>query len=181
MTKIEIRKNTLIQRNNLSKNRIASWSMEICDKIISSQDFQNAKIIHIYKSFGSEVDTEQLINRAFETGKTIVTPKIENDKTLSHWQIFPNTDFVRDKYGIENPALNCLPFNLNGFRPTDLIIVPTVAFDLTNNRVGYGKGFYDRFLSQINCKKFGIAFGCQLVENFEPYKWDIQLDQIIQN
>ena len=181
MTKTEIRKTGLFQRNNLGKHEITAWSQEICDKIVNSQDYQYAKIIHIYKSFGSEVDTNQLIKKAFDDGKIVIVPKIEKDQNLSHWQIFPNSTFTQYKYGVKNPESNYITFDIRTLEISDLIVIPIVAFDSFNNRIGYGKGFYDQFLARVDCKKIGIAFNCQLVEDCLPDSWDITLDQIVQN
>ena len=181
MTKIEIRKNALVQRNNLSRNQIAAWSLEIYNKVVNSQDFQNAKIIHIYKSFGSEVETENIIQNAFDANKIVVISKVEGNQTLSHWQILPNSTFTQDKYGVKNPESNYTTFDIRTLEISDLIVIPIVAFDSRNNRIGYGKGFYDKFLDQVDSKKIGIAFKCQLVEDFEPDIWDVKLDLIVQN
>jgi 5-formyltetrahydrofolate cyclo-ligase len=181
MNKTELRKIAITKRNLLTQDQIQTWSTEICNKIIASQEFQATKIIHIYKSFGSEVDTGELMKKAFETNKIVVVPEVLENKVLRHWQVFLDTIYKKDKFGIETPFKHCIPFDSVNFKLNDLIIIPIVAFDSNNNRIGYGKGFYDKFLSEVNCKKIGIAFDCQLVKDFEPDPWDITLDQIIQN
>jgi 5-formyltetrahydrofolate cyclo-ligase len=181
MTKNQVRAIALTRRNNLTQDQIQTCSHDISSQIINSQQFQNAKIVHIYKSFGTEVDTAELIQKAFEQKKIVVLPEVCTDQNLRHWQVFPDTVYVKDKLGIETPSDNCMLFEPVNLKRDDLVLVPIVAFDSHNNRIGYGKGFYDKFLKNLVCKKIGIAFGCQIVEDFEPDPWDVTLDQIIQN
>jgi 5-formyltetrahydrofolate cyclo-ligase len=181
MIKTELRKNALAKRNNLTKNQIETWSSEICRKLVESDSFGEARIVHIYKSFDSEVETNKIIQVALIAGITVIVPEISENQILKHWQVFQNTVYSKGKFGIQTPTANCELFDLTNLQPNDLIIIPIVAFDSNNNRIGYGKGFYDKFLAQVNCNKIGIAFNCQLVEDFEPDPWDIKLDQIIQN
>ena len=181
MNKIELRKTALARRNALTQGQIQIWSNEICNQTISSQGFQKARIVHIYKSFGSEVQTDQIIQKALESSKIVVVPVVLGNQILLHLQIFANTVFTRDPFGIQNPTENYQLFDNQTLGINDLIIVPLVACDMRNNRIGYGKGFYDNFLAKIRSKKIGLAFKCQHVDNFEPDPWDVPLDQIIQN
>jgi 5-formyltetrahydrofolate cyclo-ligase len=181
MTKIELRKIALTKRNNLPQDQIQICSKDICNKIINSQEFRNAKVIHIYKSFGSEVQTEEIIQRAFSESKIVVIPEVRHASKLTHWQVFSDTIYSKDNFGINTPKSNCLCFDVAKINPNDLVIFPIVAFDSNNNRIGYGKGYYDKFLLNLDCKKIGVAFGCQLVGDFEPDSWDVRLDQIIHN
>lgn len=181
MTKTELRKMALANRNNITQDQIQTWSDQICRKLVESSSFGEAKIVHIYNSIGSEVDTNKIIQVALIAGITVVVPETGEDQRLKHWQVFQNTVYSKDKFGIQTPIFNCHLFELSNLQPNDLIIIPIVAFDSHNKRIGYGKGFYDKFLAQVTCKKVGIAFGCQLVDDFESDPWDIELDQIIQN
>lgn len=181
MTKIELRKLALTKRNALTPKQIGDWSALITSQIIHSTEFQQAKLIHIYKSFGSEVLTQAIITKAFKTNKTVIVPEVGNSNDLKHWQVFPETVYNEDRFGMSIPIRNRVAFEVSSLESSDLIIIPVVAFDLHNNRIGYGKGFYDKFLSQINCKKIGLAFKSQLVNDFEPDDWDIPLDQIVHN
>jgi 5-formyltetrahydrofolate cyclo-ligase len=181
MTKTELRKIALAKRNNLTKDQIENWSADICDKVIASKEFQNAKVIHIYKTFRSEVQTQKIIDSAFAAQKIVVLPETLPDKTMRHWKIYPNTIFENDSFGIPTPVENCEPFNEDKLTQNDLIFIPLVGFDSHNNRIGYGIGHYDRFLQNTNTGKVGLAFTCQKVEDFVADDWDIALDQIIQN
>jgi 5-formyltetrahydrofolate cyclo-ligase len=181
MNKSQIRKITLENRNNLTQEQIKALSVDICNKIIDSKEYKQAKNIHIYKSFGCEVQTAKIIEQAFADGKLVIVPKILSEGEMQHTQIYPETIFTQDKYNIESPTQNYDYFDPCQIQANDLILVPVVAFDSKNNRIGYGKGYYDKFLANLNCKKIGIAFDCQLVGDFDADPWDIQLDYIQTN
>jgi 5-formyltetrahydrofolate cyclo-ligase len=181
MTKIQVRKLALAKRNSLTQEQFQTWSDQICRKLVESDDFGKAKIVHIYSSIGNEVDTNKIIQVALIAGITVIVPETGEDQSLKHWQVCQNTVYSKDKFGIQTPIANCQFFDISNLQSNDLVIIPIVAFDLHNNRIGYGKGFYDKFLAQVKCKKIGLAFNCQLVENFQPDPWDVALDRIIQN
>jgi len=181
MTKIQLRKLALAKRNSLNQNQIQTWSNQICRKLVESKCFGEANIVHIYNSIGSEVDTNKIIQVALIAGITVIVPEIGEGQSLKHWQVFQNTIYSQGKFGIQTPIANCHLFDISNLQPNDLVIIPIVAFDLHNNRIGYGKGYYDKFLNQIESKKIGLAFRCQQVKDFEPDPWDVALDQIIQN
>jgi 5-formyltetrahydrofolate cyclo-ligase len=180
MNKTQLRTAALAKRNSLTQDQIQNWSTDICNKIINSAEFQNAKVIHIYKSFRSEAQTNEIIQKAFDTKKIVLIPETLPDQTMRHWQIFPSTAYSTDKFGILIPIANCELFEESKLDANDLAIVPLVAFDTSNNRIGYGMGHYDRFLKATKAVKIGLAFRIQQVEDFEADPWDIALDQIIQ-
>jgi 5-formyltetrahydrofolate cyclo-ligase len=181
MTKNELRKIALLERNSLTKNKIEAWSTKICNKIITSKAFQNAKVIHIYKTFRSEVQTQKIIDAAFTKQKTVVLPETLQDRTMQHWHISPSTIYQNDNFGIPIPVQNCELFDESKLTQNDLIFIPIVGFDSHNNRIGYGMGHYDRFLQNTKATKIGLAFNCQKVKDFDADDWDIKLDIIIQN
>jgi 5-formyltetrahydrofolate cyclo-ligase len=180
MNKTQLRTAALAKRNSLTQYQIQNWSADICNKIIKSAEFQNAKVIHIYKSFRSEVQTNEIIQKAFDTKKIVLIPETLPDQTMRHWQISPSTTYSTEKFGILIPIANCELFDESKLDANDLVIVPLVAFDTSNNRIGYGMGCYDRFLKATKAVKIGLAFRIQQVEDFETDPWDIALDQIIQ-
>ncbi|MBR2875313.1 MAG: 5-formyltetrahydrofolate cyclo-ligase, partial [Clostridia bacterium] len=108
--------------------------------------------VFIYLSFGTEVDTKAIVDRLFKLGKTVCVPKIVDGKMKSV-KIDKSTELIINDYGIKEPILEeeLLP---------DLAIVPMVAFNEDCYRVGYGKGYYDKYFSSINCDvlKIGVAY-----------------------
>jgi 5-formyltetrahydrofolate cyclo-ligase len=180
MTKQEIRKQKISDRKNLTLEYRNKASSAIATKLFNTQEFQNAKIVHIYKSLEFEVSTVEIINKSFELGKRIVVPVTNSDcSETQHLEIYPNTIFKQLHFGVLIPTENFENFDLSEMSEHDLFIIPLVAFDSDNNRIGYGKGCYDSFLKNVKGQKFGIAFSCQKVEVIEVEDHDVRLDKVI--
>ena len=143
-------------------------------------EFQNAQIVHIYKSTPIEVSTIEIINRCFELGKRVIVPKTKsNSKYTQHIEIFDDTVFEKLYYGVLIPTDNYKVFDLGSMTRNDLFVVPVVAYDSKHNRIGYGKGCYDRFLGSVKCHRIGLAFSCQKVDKIESEQHDIKLHKVI--
>lgn len=180
MTKIEIRKLKIITRRYLSGDYRLKASQVIVEKLFETKEFQGAKIVHIYKATEYEVRTQEIINKCFELGKKVIVPVTSLDfNNTRHYEIFPNTFFELDKNGIAFPIENFEKFDLKEMTAEDLFVIPLVAFDNKNNRIGYGKGCYDRFLFDAVGYKLGLAFVCQLVNKIVSEEFDVQLDRVL--
>jgi 5-formyltetrahydrofolate cyclo-ligase len=179
MTKQEIRKSKIAERKNLSPEFRKEASSIIAANLLDASEFQNAKIVHIYKSLESEVDTTEIINKCFATDKRVVVPVTNSDcSETEHFEIYPNTVFEQQHFGVLVPVENYNHFDLGKMSDADLFIIPLVAFDNENNRIGYGKGCYDSFLKNTKGHKFGIAFNCQKVDKIEVEDHDVRLDKV---
>ena len=164
MNEIDVQKQILREkyiciRNNISDK--SNKSQSIINKIIETEEFKNSKIIAVYKNLNSEVNTNNLIEYSINIGKTIVLPRIINNN-LAFYKLNSHNDIlVKNNFGIQEPL--GLKNNLVENNRIDLIIVPGVCFDTEKNRLGFGKGFYDRFLENLNIKAFGICFDEQIL------------------
>ena len=172
--KQEIRKQTLEKRNSLTKDQIIEKSKKIKEKLFSSHSYKTAKTIMFYVSFGSEVSTEEMIKEALEEKKVCVP--ITEDHTIIPSLIEKYEDLdKKGKYNILEPSI-MKKINKDNI---DLVIVPGVAFDKELHRIGYGKGYYDKFMKDIKAKKIGLAFSEQIVELTPKDEWDVKLDKVI--
>ena len=153
-------------------------SKEIFNKIIKTQCFKESKIIAIYKSISSEVDTTELIKYSINIGKIVVLPKVEKNE-LKFYKINPTIDekFFKSNFRIEEPLGEKEKLIDNKF--IDLVIVPGICFDLRKNRLGFGKGYYDRFLKEKEFKTIGICFDEQIVEKVPIDSNDMKVKEII--
>ena len=153
-------------RNQKEEERLAK-SLAIKDKLFQMREFQKAKTILFYASFNGEVKTFEMMSEAQKLGKTIGLPRITEDKrsfvpfaveSLKH-------DLERGAYGIQQPKPD--PAKIINMRSINLVIVPGIAFDHKNNRLGRGGGYYDRFLSELppNIPVVGLAFDFQIVDD----------------
>ncbi|MEG1663178.1 MAG: 5-formyltetrahydrofolate cyclo-ligase [Clostridia bacterium] len=171
MTKTETRKYVRERLLKISDAEREWASGAILDELTSLDVFKNAKSIFIFLGTQTEPDTEELIGLALAMEKTVSVPKISGD-TMDAILISPFTDFRRNKYGILEPDKGQI------VREFDLCILPLVAF-CGLNRLGHGKGYYDKFLENNSCFKLGIAFDCQGVDSIETTSQDIPLDMLV--
>ena len=175
--KKEIRCRYLNIRKNIT-NKLDK-SLIIMNKLIETEEFKNAKTIALYKNLQSEVDTSFILDYAIKSGKKVVLPRVFEEKLFFYKINSDNIIFEKSKLGIEEP-LACKD-NLIPNDEIELIIVPGVCFDLKRNRLGFGGGYYDRFLENKNMNIIGICFDEQLSKDeFIPAnETDIKMNKII--
>lgn len=161
----------LQKRNSLVLEDRVRLGSHIGNHLMKSKEFQSARIIGAYFTFGSEVTTGSIIGHAQKLGKTVALPSVEGNK-ITFYELSSNKYLVKGRFGIMEP----LPYSPIG--KLDLLIVPGVAFDKKGYRLGYGQGYYDRFLSDKKTFSIGLAYSSQLVESLPHDKHDKQLDAI---
>ena len=168
--KKELRKEIIYLRDNLEDRY--NKSMIIKNKIMNLDIYKNSKVIALYSSMKSEVDTKELIKESLELGKKVLLPRILNKNKMIFIEINNDTNYERNTFGVLEP-IGIEEKNI------DLMIIPGVAFDKDNNRLGYGRGYYDKYLKDKDLYKIGICFHEQLVDNIEVDEHDIKMDLII--
>ena len=182
-----IRTEILRQRENLSSTERTILSKRIMIHIIEwiqASDKgggigQSIEVVMIYLSMKSEVDTWQLIDSLFDLNKQVIAPVVDTDsgKLITRQIQNLEKDLVQHKYGMLEPSVDCPIFPPDKLQ---LILVPGIAFDFQGYRLGYGKGYYDRFLPSCpNAVTIGIAYQRQLVEDTYPQPWDVPVQYII--
>ena len=179
--KKDLRKIILNKRNSIDNNTKEEMDRELFNKLINLDLYKEAKNIFIYLSFGSEIDTKPIIDRALEEEKEVYIPKIYKiNKEMKAIRLNSFEDLEENSMGILEPKDDS---NFIDKENIDLIIVPGAVFDLEGNRIGYGGGYYDRFLSNIKDKrnKIVLAYDLQIVDNIEAEEHDIKVDYIITN
>ena len=177
--KKEIREFILNKRDSVDENIRKDWDKVIFDKVINSNYYKEAKSIFVFVSFGTEVDTHKIINHALANGKTICVPKIPSKKVgIEIYKINSFDDLKEGYFKVLEPKDNC---PLASGDDMDLILMPGLAFDRDGGRIGYGAGFYDRFLEKmiVNVDKIAIAYDFQLMDNVPTNELDVRIDGII--
>ena len=143
----------------LSKSRV------ILEKVTALPVFKNARTILCYASFRGEVDTFALMQRAMALKKRVALPLVRKEEQhIVPMLIKSLTELRPGPYGIQEPS--DLPENRLNAEELDLVVVPGVAFDRCNNRLGRGAGYYDRFLSElpVTTPTIGLAYDLQVVD-----------------
>lgn len=158
----------------MSREEKEKKSREILNRLVSTSCFANSENICIYVSTDGEVQTRDFIQCLLKDGdKNVLIPFIKED-ILGISQINDFNDLVKGKFDILE-----LVSKKDFEGSVDLIIVPGVGFDSEGNRLGKGKGYYDKLLTNKNIFKVGLAFTEQMVDIVPTEKHDIQMDMII--
>lgn len=178
MNKTVIRKEILSIRSNLGKKEHEIKSKAIIKKLLDSKFYKDAKNIMIYISFKGEVDTHKFIKKAMDNGKNILIPvTLPENKQIKPSLINSFDELEIGFYNILTPKKEFIKY----IDPNDidLIIVPGLGFDRKGYRVGFGGGYYDRFLSDLkHITKISIAFDFQILDNVPKESFDIPVDYI---
>ena len=170
-----LRDSILEKRNSLSEQEIKSKSEIIKNNVFSMKDFKDSKVVMFYVSFNSEVDTHEMIKEALKS-KRIAVPKVVDGEIQPALLIDFEQMIPSGKFNILEP-IELLKVD---FKNISLIIIPGIAFDRKGHRIGYGYGYYDKFLRKIpKASKIGIAFDFQIVEKIPNEKHDVPLDIIV--
>ena len=178
MEKKIIRDNILKKRKLLPEDIRAIYSTSITDKLLNSKYYKEANTIMCFISFSDEVDTHPFIKKAIKDGKNIVVPiTFPENKELKPSLIKDFKELELGYYNILTPKKEYERFI--DPKEIDLIIVPGVAFKENGYRIGYGGGYYDRFLLKIpNTPTIAIGFSLQIVKDIPIDSFDIPVDYI---
>lgn len=178
--KSRLRKEILDKRDELSRSEHKHNSRIITDKLIAWEEYKECEELLVYVSFRSEVDTYGIISDALTRNKKVYCPKVVGDDML-FYQIKSMDELVPGYMGILEPADGLPQFGFSCSK--SLVIMPGSVFDRCGNRIGYGKGYYDRFLSDCYIKGIkpvtaALAFDLQLVDAVPAQDHDFKTDYI---
>ncbi|REL38214.1 5-formyltetrahydrofolate cyclo-ligase [Rhodohalobacter sp. SW132] len=176
--KENIRRSFLHVRRSLSEVEHLELSIRIADQLFNQHAFQKADTVHTYVSMEEqrEVSTTKIIETCFNMGKRVVVPKMKPNGKLSHHRIKSLDDLYTNEWGVKEPFKED-PVDVSEL---SLIIVPMAAADFSRNRIGYGKGYYDRFLKNSNSFSVGLCYNCTLSWSSLPVEtFDEQPNQVI--
>lgn len=178
MKKSDIRDRILAKRVNLDKTFVENASEKIYQRLSKTEEFCNAKTIMFYVSKDNEVSTHSMIKNAIDAGKKICVPYTDR---INH-TICPviiedmEKDLAPGAFGILEPKEKKESHTIL----IDLIITPGIAFDENGYRLGWGKGYYDRFLEKLNrIPRIGLAYDFQIVKELPRDKHDVPVDMVI--
>ena len=178
MERERVRTETLRQREGLVPAVRAVFSRQIVDSVMRWIQSESFDAVMLYLSMRGEVETDTLLEKLLHAGKHICAPVVDTDQN----RLIPRriqeaeTALVQHRYGMLEPNTGCPIFPISQLQ---LIVVPGIAFDCKGYRLGYGKGFYDRFLASCpHAIPIGLAYQIQVVENTFPHVWDVPVKHI---
>lgn len=173
-----LRKEKLSLRKNLSEDERVQKSLSITDRLFEIPEFIECKNVLIYASYNNEVDTDRVVLRAMLKGKNIYMPKV-NGEEMDFYRVFSLDELASSAFGIREPYdIEHLKFE---GAPETVCILPMAVFDEEGNRIGYGKGYYDKYLSRIDVDyMIGLAFECQKSDvNIDADEYDRRLHMAV--
>lgn len=160
---------------NLSNEYCQKSDEFIFQKLINLKEFQKAKILFTYVSKDKEIDSKKIIEYSLSKNKIICVPKCI-DNNMKAYIIESLSDLEPGNFNILEPKSYCKEINKNDI---ELNIIPCLTCDENGNRLGYGKGYYDRFLSDINSLKICLCRKKLLQKTIDFENHDIKIDIII--
>lgn len=171
-----LRQQISVARMALSPTERTEKCRRIYHRVTEHPAFVRAKTVYCFIDAKGEVDTHQIIRAAWQGGKRVAAPRIEG-KEMQFFYIDDFDHLEKSRFGIEEPAANCAPAE----DMTDaLMIMPGMVFDQTRNRIGYGGGYYDRFLAEhSDLPTIAVAFELQVIGHIPAEPHDIRPDILI--
>ncbi len=175
-----LRHEMLAKRDALSAEERLGKSSEIVNRLLKQSDIIKAKNIFTYVSFRSEVNTHGMLDSFLDQGKAVSVPFTDMNKKMIIPFIIKSVknDLVPGTFGISEPVAEKLCPMLDGY--IDIVIMPGAAFSDKGCRIGYGGGFYDRFLQKKSIPSYALAFDFQIIDEvpFSP-EYDVKVDYIV--
>lgn len=180
---IRIEKNALRDRSkafraSLSPKEKKRLDSKIANRLLNLWHFRDTSLILTYVSNPIEVDTHRIINQCFAQKKTVAVPRcVAGTRDMDFFVIRGFDDLERGSYGLLEP----IPFRCEKLLSADesLCIVPALLFDESGYRLGFGKGYYDRFLAQFPSKTIGICYDACVEERLPHGKYDRRVHAVV--
>jgi len=178
LSKADIRKRFLDARRALTKQEVASRSLVIMEQLAPLPQFQEARVTLSYiPSRDNEVDILPLIHSKLDEGMTVLVPVTMSRSCLVWSRLKAFCDLAPARFDIVEPRPECHEF----MTPPEnsVVLVPGIAFSFRGERIGYGGGYFDRFLAHFHGCKIGLAFDLQMTESIPSEAHDIPMDIIV--
>ena len=176
MNKESLRDDLKRERKNLSREDISKKSRKIEKNLFTIDEFTEAKTVMVYFASFNEPRTVRIVNRLFEMGKRVVMPITDiTKKHITPAEVYIDDEYITGAYGILEPK------NIREIEKAeiDAALVPGIGFDKKGNRMGFGQGYYDRFLEDFKGLKIGMCYDFQVVDEIPAIKTDVPMDIIV--
>lgn len=176
MLKKELRSEIRKRKKQFSPVQLQEMSRDIIDRMMSHPKVIEAKTILIYYSMPDEVCTHDVIEYMIAEEKRVILPKVIDDENMELRLYTGKQDLQESSYHIMEPSGK----TFKEYKEIDVAIIPGMAFDKSNNRLGRGKGYYDRFLrSAPYIYRIGVCFDFQKLESIPTDIYDIKMNEVL--
>ena len=175
MDKTALRQHIRTLKRQMVDAEIEQKSQQLCAKLLDTDLYRNARSIYGYMSYNQEVRTLDLLEQALRDGKRVAIPKCYGSEMRFIW-MDDLSQTLKSRCGIPEPIHDSLIAD----DPTALVLLPGMAFDAAGHRVGYGGGYYDKFLSaESNHPTVALCYDFQLLEQLPTDDFDIPADLVL--
>lgn len=172
--KAELRRYMQARRDELNAAVKEGYDRIMCERLERLVQQKGARVVHSYLPMGSEINIIPLLDKLLLEGITIVTPKALKGRKIKNLALHSLEDLEEGIFGTRHPAHD---EEFTG--QIDLFILPGLAFDKHNYRLGYGAGYYDTLLKTQNGYKVGICYPFQLVDKLPVEEHDVPMDEVL--
>ena len=176
ISKKDLRKHFIDLRNNLDSDYRISADENIASKLFETAEYSKSELIFVYVSVNNEIDTKTIIEKSFTLGKKVAVPFCQNSE-MFFYPIKSFDDLTQTQFGI--PTIDPAKSEFITDFSNALCIVPALSFDRCGNRLGYGGGYYDRFLAGKHIETFGLCREKQLTETLPAEDFDVKISKFI--
>lgn len=174
--KKEIRAYIRALKKQYSNEELIELSRPVTDKLLKHKKVKEAQTILMYYSLADEVYTHDIITKLVNMNKTVLLPRVIDNENMIICHYKSDKDLNEGAFHIMEP----IGEEFTDYNKIELCIVPGMSFDSNNNRLGRGKGYYDRFLAKVpNSYKIGVCFDFQKLKEIPSGKYDINVDEVI--
>lgn len=175
MDKKALRREIREKKRTMSEEEIVSRSERLGEMFASTEAYKNAKSIYGYLPYNQEVRTVSILQKAIADGKRVAVPKVYGDTMKFLW-LDDLTQVEKSEMGIPEPIADAPVAD----DPTALVLMPGVAFTENGDRMGYGGGYYDRFLAaEPDHPTVALCYAFQMVETLPTEEFDIPVDLVL--
>lgn len=175
MNKKELRAQIKAAKKAMPPEQIDSLSRDLCRQFLETEEYKNAKTVYGYLPYNQEVRTWALLEQALKDGKKVAVPKVYEDEM--RFIYMDDLTAISDGYcGIPEPIAD----EPVAHDPTALVLMPGLAFDKEGHRIGYGGGFYDRFLEdEPGHPTVALCYNFQILDYLDTEEHDIPVDRVL--
>ena len=178
MNKKELRKIIKDRKRQYSSSQLEELSLSVLSRLADQESFRKAKIILMYYSLPDEVNTHTFIDEMTALGKTVLLPVVKDSENMEIREYSGRKDLTEGSFHILEPTGKLFPPERYG--EIEVGVIPGMSFDVKGNRLGRGKGYYDRFLKKVPTMfKIGICFDFQKINTIPIEETDIRMDYIL--